>query len=94
MAKNDAAKVWKYFEKSDDGKRTICTLCRSSLAYIGSSTSSMRSHMKMKHKSHSLEADAPSSMKRQASLHEFQRSKKVLTPGMRMLIVPWHLPVP
>ncbi|XP_062393565.1 zinc finger protein 135-like [Sardina pilchardus] len=53
-ARARASKAWKYFRTSGD--RVICTLCKTSLAYHGSTTS-MREHLKRKHKE--VAEDAP-----------------------------------
>ena len=42
------AEVWKYFTLADD--KTSCNLCRTSLAYSGGGTSSMRNHLNRVHK--------------------------------------------
>ena len=70
--------VWQHFRTSDDNKKTECQLCKSSLAYSGS-TSAMRNHMKLVHKRSNLDDSGPSM--RQTSLVAWQKSRQALGKG-------------
>jgi hypothetical protein len=69
------SEVWTFFEVINDGKSTQCKVCRATLSYKGGSTSSMRNHIKMRHKSASLGVD----LKKQKTLLEFNTSRRQLT---------------
>ena len=66
--------VWKYF--TVQGNNTKCNLCHVVLSFKGGSTSSMRNHIKMRHKSASLQV-VPT--QKQSTLLDFNKSRKKLT---------------
>ena len=41
--------VWKHFEKTDDGTKSVCTHCGEKLSYKSENTSAMKRHLQAKH---------------------------------------------
>ena len=69
-AKSD---IWKYFELNREARKTKCVLCKTELVYTGG-TSSMRNHIKFRHKSASVESD-----KRQTTIGQYHAAKQALS---------------
>lgn len=80
-SKSTTSDVWKYFSVNEDKTKTKCNLCAVSLSFKGSSTSAMRNHLKLIHKS--LGAGASTNqVVRQSSIKEFTgTAKSCLTKG-------------
>ena len=83
--KKTTSEVWQHFSLSADGKTIQCKLCPGTkLAYKGS-TSVMWTHMKARHPSVAMNEsqgmNKKTRQKIQSSLHDFNLSKKMLTPA-------------
>ncbi|XP_067682691.1 uncharacterized protein [Haliotis asinina] len=60
--------VWAHFDLDSSKRKTKCRLCGIMLSYAGSSTSSMRKHLNVKHKSVSVDVSSQTPVKKQAML--------------------------
>lgn len=69
--------VWKFFDKVvvGDVTKTKCMLCQTVLAYSGGGTSTMKNHLKNRHKKSNLDDDSNKPTQRQMTLHAFNQKK-------------------